>query len=187
MNLIFRMLWVLVIQLIRKKCSPFEPIQQRFTVLPNDLDTNLHMNNGRYLTIMDLGRFALILRTGMAKFVWKEKWQPLIGSSVMSFRKGLKPLTRYTLTTHIRHWDERWFFIEQRFMQKGTLMAVGYVKGCMYNAREKRIMPVAEVMHLLNIPLPQEVDKPEFVENWLTSEEGMFTEAMLDTRRAIKG
>ena len=29
-------------------------------VWPNDLDTNAHMNNGRYLTLMDLGRFDLM-------------------------------------------------------------------------------------------------------------------------------
>ncbi len=31
----------------------------RFRVWPNDLDFNFHLNNGRYLTLMDIGRDLL--------------------------------------------------------------------------------------------------------------------------------
>jgi acyl-CoA thioesterase FadM len=34
----------------------------RFRVWPGDLDFNLHMNNGRYLTLMGLGRLDLMAR-----------------------------------------------------------------------------------------------------------------------------
>jgi hypothetical protein len=35
-----------------------------FRVLPGDLDVNVHLNNGRYLALMDLGRFDLLIRAG---------------------------------------------------------------------------------------------------------------------------
>ena len=37
----------------------------RLRVWPNDLDANLHMNNSRYLLAMDLGRWELVMRTGL--------------------------------------------------------------------------------------------------------------------------
>ena len=42
-------------------------------VWPNDLDTNAHMNNGRYLTLMDLGRFDLMTQCGLVGTVLKKK------------------------------------------------------------------------------------------------------------------
>jgi hypothetical protein len=33
-------------------------------VWPNDLDLNLHVNNGRYLALADLGRIHWFVRTG---------------------------------------------------------------------------------------------------------------------------
>ena len=49
-----------------------------FRVSPGDIDVNRHMNNGRYLTIMDLGRIDVLIRTGL----WREmNRQKLQGSS----------------------------------------------------------------------------------------------------------
>ena len=38
-----------------------------FRVLPGDLDVNVHLNNGRYLALMDLGRFDLLIRGGLLR------------------------------------------------------------------------------------------------------------------------
>lgn len=171
--LTFRFAWC-------KKQNPFDPVKQRFTVLPNDLDTNLHMNNGRYLTIMDLGRYTMMLKTGLLRHMLKEKWQPIVGSALLTYRKGLNPFDRYTLTTHIRHWDERWFFMEQCFMRGDTLIATGYIKGCLYSPREKRIMNVAEVVEKMGATLPHPTDMPDFITNWLAAEDEMYLEAVQD-------
>ena len=37
----------------------------RLTTLPTDLDILRHMNNGRYLSLFDLGRWDLLIRTGL--------------------------------------------------------------------------------------------------------------------------
>ena len=44
-----------------------EPVELTPRVLPNNLDINGHMNNGRYLTIVDLALFTLFIRSGFAK------------------------------------------------------------------------------------------------------------------------
>jgi hypothetical protein len=52
MNLILRMIKVLVAALFGQPLGILDSSVLTFRVWPNDLDINLHMNNGRYLTIM---------------------------------------------------------------------------------------------------------------------------------------
>lgn len=37
-----------------------------FRVGPTDIDYNLHLNNAKYLSFMDLGRFDLTFKSGLA-------------------------------------------------------------------------------------------------------------------------
>ena len=56
MNLIFRLLRALLAALRRRPLGPLEESVVAFGVWPGDLDINRHMNNGRYLTVMDRGQ-----------------------------------------------------------------------------------------------------------------------------------
>ncbi len=84
-------------------------------VWPSDLDFNGHMNNGRYLTLMDLGRADLVIRFGLARVALAQRWQPLVGGATIRFRRSLLPFQRYRLHSQVRSWNAKWFFIEQRF------------------------------------------------------------------------
>ena len=65
MNLFLRLIRVLLTIRSRGQLAPFEDSVLTFRVWPGDLDLNVHMNNGRYLTVMDLGRLDLMARTGL--------------------------------------------------------------------------------------------------------------------------
>ncbi|MBJ7417049.1 MAG: thioesterase family protein, partial [Niveispirillum sp.] len=70
MNLIFRLLRVVLAALLSgRRVEPLGTSILGFRVWLNDIDTNLHMNNGRYFTIADLGRVDLMIRTGMLKML----------------------------------------------------------------------------------------------------------------------
>lgn len=129
MNLYLRLIWVLFTGLFKKRIGLLNDSVLKFRVMPNDLDIYGHMNNGRYLTIMDLGRMDLILRTGMKVPVKKHHWNPLIASSIIRFKNSLKPFKSYELRTRIVAWDDKWFYIEQRFERKGRLFARAVVQG----------------------------------------------------------
>ena len=66
-----------------------------FRVWPNDLDLNLHMNNARYLAVMDIGRFDLVMRCGLARLVWRRKLKPVVASAMVRFRRSLAPFERF--------------------------------------------------------------------------------------------
>lgn len=78
MNLIFRLIRVIVHAVFREKLGPFDESKVNFRVLPNDLDLNFHMNNGRYLTLMDLGRIDYFVRCGIAKASYQKNGNLLL-------------------------------------------------------------------------------------------------------------
>lgn len=88
MNLIFRMMMLLIASFFKPGLPVKKPINSlQLRVLPNDIDINLHMNNGRYLTICDLTRIDMFLRTGLAKTMIKEKWIPVISEHTMKYKR----------------------------------------------------------------------------------------------------
>lgn len=129
MNLLLRLLWTLVRSRRRPPLGVLDESVIEFRVLPSDLDANLHMNNGRYLTLMDLGRLDLTARLGLVRLIVRERWAPVLGSAMIRFRRSLHPFDRYTLHTRILAWDQKWFYIEQRFERRGEVAAVAVVKG----------------------------------------------------------
>jgi acyl-CoA thioesterase FadM len=98
-------------------------------VWPNDIDFNLHLNNARYLSIMDFGRMHLLARTRVLNHVIRSRWTPLVGAVWMTYRRSLPLFARFTLSSRTVCWDERWFYMEQTFTGSEGLAAVGWVKG----------------------------------------------------------
>jgi acyl-CoA thioesterase FadM len=127
MNLWLRFFLVLLTAWRRKRVKLFDVSTIHLRVLPNDLDLNGHINNGRYLTLADLGRIDYMLRTGLVKVFLKRRAQLVVGDALAKFRRDLKVFERFTLETRLAGWDEKWVFFEQRFIRAGrvcTLVAV---------------------------------------------------------------
>lgn len=117
MNLLLRLALVLVgTALGRRLAAPTEAVVLHLRVLPNDLDLNLHMTNSRFLSVMDLGRVALIARSGLWRHALDNRWAPVVGGIRIGFRRSLSPLQRYRLETRIIGWTEHVMVARQRFL-----------------------------------------------------------------------
>ncbi len=103
-------------------------------VWPQDIDLNLHMNNGRYLSVMDYARTHMLARTGLLTPILRQRWQALVGAVWMTYRRSLPLFSSFEITSRLVCWDERWFYIEQTFTGTQGLAAVGWVKGALRNA-----------------------------------------------------
>jgi len=88
----------------------------------------VHMNNGRYVTLMDLGRFALTVRGGYLPILVRRRWVPVVASVMVRFSRSIRVSTTFDLSTRIVCWDARYFFVEQWFEQGGDVRARGFVK-----------------------------------------------------------
>jgi acyl-CoA thioesterase FadM len=104
-------------------------IAPRLRVWPNDIDLNMHLNNARYLSLMDYGRTRLLARTRLLEHIIRLRWTPLVGAVWMTYRRSLALFAPFALGSRLLCWDERWFYIEQTFTGSRGLAAVGWVKG----------------------------------------------------------
>ena len=178
MNLYLRALFVLLRSFfVDRITNVLDPASVRLRVWPNDLDMNGHMNNGRYLTIMDLGRLDLILRSGLLGLMMKRKYQPVLAAAQMRFRMQLKPMRPFDLETRVLCWDDKWVYMEQRFLfttgqKKGAVAAIGIVKGGFYDPKSKTTVPTEELLRTLNLP-SESPEFPAHIREWIEAEEAL--------------
>ena len=164
MNLLFRVLLVFFKSLFGRKLGTLDESVLTLRVLPGDLDALGHMNNGRYLSIMDLGRVDLMTRTGMSRAAIRRKWHPLVGSAAIRFHRPLKPFKKYQLKSRLICWDDKWFYIEQRFESEGELKALGLIKGLLRRRDEN--IPTAEVLKAMGAAVSSP-PLPESIRRWI--------------------
>lgn len=94
MNLYFRLFWLLLTAKFRRKAHLLAETKVKGRIMPNDLDINMHVNNGRYLSLADLGRVDNLSKTGFLKIMMDNKWKPIIASVNARYFKGLKSMAR---------------------------------------------------------------------------------------------
>lgn len=175
MNLILRMLRVLIAARFRPRVSALEETVVAFRVWLNDLDVLLHMNNGRYLTIMDLGRNDAYIRTGMSALVRRQGWFPVVAGETIRFRESLNPLQRYDLRTRVLGWDDRSFYIRQTFVVAGREAAIGVVR-VRFLRRSGGTVGAGEVAQAL-MPGVSSPALPAYVTTWRESESELTRDA----------
>ena len=170
MKLILRLLWLLATARRRSRCSPLGPCETVFRVLPNDLDVFLHVNNGVYLTIADLGRTDMLLRAGVFARVRRLGWYPVVAAETIRFRRSLRLWQRFTITTRVLGWGERSIYIEQRFRTADEEVA-HLVVDARFLARGGGRVAVRDLLDAFGLD-GESPPLPDWVERWAASGAG---------------
>ena len=169
MKQLFRLLKILILSRFQKSMGMLEKTTVHFRVWPNDLDPYLHMNNGVYLTLLDLGRISLMVRTGMMKVAKQYGYYPVVASEAIKFRISLTPFAKFSIETEMVGWDERYFYISQRFISKGDVAAVAVIKGRILSKKGGKVAP-HDIFKLLGLPA-QSPKLPPVVEKFLLADQ----------------
>ncbi len=173
MNLYLRLIWALLRTCRLPRILPGETIIRQLRVWPNDIDINGHMNNGRYLTVVDLMLIEYFVRTGFAQAMLKNSWKPMSGGSFITYRKGLQPFEKYSLSFTLDAADEYWNYSRFEFRrQDGTLCAAGYMKGTAVG--RQGLVPNASSYAKAGRPFVAQ-DLPEHVALWMQAENALMT------------
>ena len=152
----------------------------RLRVWPNDLDINLHVNNGRYLALADLGRIDWFMRTGALGIARQRKAFPVVGDAVAKFRRDLKAFETFEIHTRLIGWDRKWGFIEHRFVRNQRVIGVVAVRG-MFKAPDGPLDPgvlLAGLAHAAPSP-----ELPKWAERFHQSCE-LLSESLREEERA---
>ncbi|UWF77307.1 MULTISPECIES: acyl-CoA thioesterase [Microbacterium] len=127
MNVIWRTL--LVIWQARRRARRGDTVEVtdvgriRLTTLPTDLDILRHMNNGRYLSLFDLGRWDLLIRSGLFDAMRRRGWYAVVSSETVTFRKSLELWQRFDIETRFTGHDDKALFMEHRAVVDGEVYA----------------------------------------------------------------
>lgn len=172
MNLYLRLLLIWLRNIAGTKRHHSHGAESRFRVLPHDLDAFGHMNNGRYLQIMDVARVEWMLQTQVIAAIRKNRWAPILGGGVIRYRHSLRLLQLYRVRTRLLGWDERWFYLEHSFKDgRGRCVAVGVTRAGLRN--DDDWVHTDEVVNSVQ-PGARSPAIPEHIHDWISLEEAMF-------------
>ena len=165
MHLIFR---TFLVWLRRNgpRLDPHDVGRMAFRVLPTDLDVLGHMNNGVYLSIMDLGRMDLLQRSGVWSRLFRAGFFPVMADETISFRRSLMPWQRFTLETRIVGYDAKAVYVEQRAVVEGQIYARATTRG-RFVKKTGGTVTTAEVAEVTGIDITGR-PLPEWMARWAT-------------------
>jgi acyl-CoA thioesterase FadM len=129
MLLLFRFLFAILTSGLRRRIAPLDSATVYFRALPQDCDLNFHLNAGRYVSFMDIARVELMSRMRVLRPVLQRGWRPIVGGASISYRRSVMPFERFSVTSRVAAWDEKWFYIEHLVHKSdGELAATGVMR-----------------------------------------------------------
>lgn len=140
----------------------------KMRVFLGDIDFYPELNNGRHLTLMDLGRLDLAERIGLLRIVHKQKWSVAVAGASVRYRHRLKAFKPFRLHTRIVGIDDRWFYFHQYTVRKGKIHSSALVRAGITS--QQGLVPVNEVLEALGRP-DWNPGIPEWVKAWSEAEE----------------
>eukprot|EP00943_MAST-04B_sp_MAST-4B-sp1_P005411 g5411.t1 len=87
-------------------------------VWPGDLDIFCHKNNIKYVERCEIGRIALLRDVGLLRYMRNNKIFAGFSSISLRFRRELSLFQPFTIETTISGWDERSWYIDQKFISR---------------------------------------------------------------------
>jgi acyl-CoA thioesterase FadM len=111
--------------------NPHAETVTRWRVMPWDLDLFGHMNNSRYLMLMDFARLDYLARMGLMTTAFRRRWIVPVAMAQVDFYRPLKPFDRFEIGTQVISWNHRWFYMRQTFRMHqcpNRIVATAHVK-----------------------------------------------------------
>jgi acyl-CoA thioesterase FadM len=134
---------------------------------PWDLDPWVELNNGRTLTLYDLGRIPLGNRTGLRRVLMANGWGLTVAGNTVRYRRRVRAFDRVTIHSRCIGWDNRFLYIEQS-MWKGDDCTSHQIVRSAVTSQDGIVAP-ERVLAALGEPT-QSPPLPDFVQGWIDAE-----------------
>ncbi|MEM1077973.1 MAG: thioesterase family protein [Pseudomonadota bacterium] len=147
--------------------NPTETHVSHHLCWPWDIDLWMELNNGRTLTLFDMGRIPMGQRAGLLALLRKKSWGLTIAGSVVRYRRRVRMFNRIEMRTRTIGWDNRFVYIEQIMMVRGTVTSQAVFRSAVTD-RDGIVAPERLLAELA--PDHPPVPLPVWVERWITAE-----------------
>jgi len=121
-----------------------------FRCLPTDIDANMHLNNARYMMLADVGRIDIFMRAGLIGLARKNGWAPMMGGLQAVYVREIRLWKAFDVISTVETWEDTQVIGRHRFiLDDGETAALVMTTAGIYNLRDRRFMPVDEIIGLL--------------------------------------
>lgn len=139
-----------------------------FSCHPWDLDIFNEMNNGRVLTLYDLGRTELGIRCGLMDVLASKRWALVVAGSSVRYRKRVHMFHKVKMYTQCVGWDERWMYVEQSMWVDGQPCSSVLIRAGV-TSKSGLILP-QQILEAMDEPV-ESPELPQWVTEWVESEQ----------------
>ena len=166
---VIRMFW----QLFKHRNDPpltlFSPHVSQHYCLPWDIDLWMELNNGRTLTLFDLGRIPLARRTNLMDVLRAEKWGLTMAGAVVRYRRRIRAFEKVEMRSKLVGWDDRFMYLEQSMWKKNGECANHVAYRAAVTSKDG-IVPTADLLAAMGRDDTSPV-LPPWIAAWLDAED----------------
>lgn len=135
---------------------------------PQDLDVLLELNNGRALTLYDLGRIAMAQRAGLVVTLRRERWAMAVAGSHVRFRRRIRGFEKFEVRSRAVCWDDKFLYIEQSMWKRDGECASHALYRTAVTDKDGIVKPPRVLAALrMDVTSPP---MPEWIKNWTLAE-----------------
>lgn len=157
--------------IIHRNAPPLPPMGTHVShhrCWPWDIDLWMELNNGRTLTLLDLGRLPLASRIGLIAVLRKKRWSMTMAGVSVRYRRRIRTFEKFEMRSRAVWWDERFVYLEQTMWKQDGECANHALYRSAITDRNGIVSPetvMAEMRQDLTRP-----EAPEWVLAWINAE-----------------
>lgn len=134
---------------------------------PQDIDIFMEMNNGRILTILDLGRTVLAHRVGLIRSLRENRWGMTMAGVSVRYRKRIRPFVKFETRSRCVGWDDKFFYLDQSIWIGEDCAVQALYRSAITDANG--IVRPEKVFEAAGHDLPRPA-LPDWVQNWVDAD-----------------
>ncbi len=134
---------------------------------PWDLDPWVELNNGRTLTLYDLGRIPLARRLGLTDVLRARGWGMTVAGASVRYRRRVRVFDRIEMRSRCIGWDARFLYLDQTMWKDGTCTSQALLR--MAATSSEGIVPPRDLIDALGHDAPSPA-LPGWVAAWIDAD-----------------
>ncbi len=134
---------------------------------PVDIDIFGELNNGRTLTLYDLGRLVMGQRVGFTALLKKNGWGMTMAGASVRYRRRVKVFQKFTMRTRALGRDDRFIYLHQTMWRKDEATSAILYRVALTD--KNGIVSTQKFADALGCP-DWNPEMPEWVTNWIAAE-----------------
>lgn len=132
---------------------------------PWDLDIWLELNNGRAMTLYDLGRSMTAQRVGLVRVITSQKWGLTMAGSTVRFRRRICGFEKFEMRSRAVCWDDRFLYLEQSMWKRNGECASHVLYRAAVTDRNGIVAPKTVLAHMPGVDARSPA-MPEWIAAW---------------------